>query len=131
MCTPKHRCKGADRLLKLNYVNVACQSIVLVVVSCGEHHPLLSRVQWLANVTWRIGTAQLLFGLLLGLASFKYMTSCASLAPCQWAAVANPADGHYMDPHSDDGCAEADTGIIFSNIRWDPVAPRNGCSFVL
>ena len=123
MCTPKHRCKGADRLLKLNYVNVACQSIVLVVVSCGEHHPLLSRVQWLANVTWRIGTAQLLFGLLLGLASFKYMTSCASLAPCQWAAVANPADGHYMDPHSDDGCAEADTGIIFSNIRWDPPQP--------
>ena len=76
---------------------------------CLEPDPLLSRVQWLAKVTWRIGTAQLLFGLLLGLASFKYMTSCASLAPCQWAAVANLADGHYRDPNSDDGCAEGDT----------------------
>eukprot|EP01044_Picomonas_judraskeda_P017851 COSAG03_NODE_3430_length_2021_cov_13.434443_1_plen_428_part_00 len=80
-------------------------------------------MQWLANVTWRIGIAQVLFGLLLGLVSFKYMTSCASLAPCQWAAVANPADGHYMDPHSDDGCAEADTDITFSNVRFSSPEP--------
>eukprot|EP01046_Picozoa_sp_COSAG06_P053064 COSAG06_NODE_9084_length_1991_cov_1.919662_3_plen_226_part_00 len=84
---------------------------------------MFSRVQWLANVTWGIGIAQVLFGLLLGLVSFKYMTSCASLAPCQWSAVANPAEGHYMDPYSDDGCAESDMYIFLSPGTFDPPEP--------